>query len=251
MSFDLDLARGVIGEPSFPIAAAVTFAAGLLRGFSGFGSAMLMAPIFAVLFGSAEMVATVIAMELAISFHLFPQTRQDCRWSLVGPMMVAAWICMPLGFWLLVSVDRVVIQKTVSAIVAVFASVMFLGWRWRGPRGLAPTLIVGAISGAMNSTTGIGGPPVLLYLLSSDDPPRVTRANIIAFYFATQLALIAIVFLSGVVGTTTVVRACLLFPLMLLGSAIGSRLFRGADERVYRTVALTLLFAVGVFGLIS
>ena len=31
----------------------VTFVAGLMRGFAGFGSAMLMAPIFAILFGSA------------------------------------------------------------------------------------------------------------------------------------------------------------------------------------------------------
>src|SRR5262249_61116634 len=45
-------------------ALAVTLIAGLMRGFAGFGSAMLMAPIFAILFGSAEMVVTVVAIEL-------------------------------------------------------------------------------------------------------------------------------------------------------------------------------------------
>ena len=39
----------------------VTLLAGLMRGFAGFGSAMLMAPIFAILFGSAEMVVTMLA----------------------------------------------------------------------------------------------------------------------------------------------------------------------------------------------
>jgi hypothetical protein len=33
---------------------------------------------------------------------------------------------------------------------------------------------VGAVSGAMMATTSVGGPPVLLYLLSGNDPPRST-----------------------------------------------------------------------------
>lgn len=251
MSFALDQLAGITSEPSFPIAAAATLVAGLLRGFAGFGSAMLMAPLFAILFGSAEMVATIVAMELAISFHLFPMTRHQCQWAVVGPMTIAACLFMPVGLWLLVSVDRMVIQKTVSAIVALFAAVMFLGWRWRGRRGLAPTLAVGAISGTMMATTSVGGPPVLLYMLSGDDPPAVTRANIIAYYSVTQVLLIAIVFASGVVGPATLWRAGLLFPLMLAGSWLGSRLFRGADERVYRNVALAILFAVGMFGLVK
>lgn len=251
MSLALDQIAGIVTEPNFPIAVAAALAAGLLRGFSGFGSAMLMAPLFAILFGSAEMVATIVVMELAISFHLFPMTRHQCRWDMVGPMTIAACVFMPIGLWLLVSVDRVVVQKAVSAIVALFAAIMFLGWRWRGRRGLAPTLAVGAVSGTMMATTSVGGPPVLLYMLSGDDPPTVTRANIIAFYSVTQVLLIAIVFATGVAGASALWRAGLLFPLMLAGSWAGARLFRGADERVYRNVALAILLAVGLFGLIK
>jgi uncharacterized membrane protein YfcA len=251
MSFALDQIFATISEPSFPIAAVATLVAGLLRGFAGFGSAMLMAPLFAILFGSAEMVATIVAMELAISFHLFPMTRHQCRWDTVGPMTATACLFMPIGLWLLVSVDRVVIQKAVSGIVALFAAIMFLGWRWRGRRGLLPAAAVGAISGTMMATTSVGGPPVLLYMLSGDDPPAVTRANIIAYYSLTQALLIAIVFATGVVGPTTLWRVGVLFPLMLAGSWLGSRLFRDADERVYRNVALAILFAVGLFGLIK
>jgi len=42
-----------------------------MRGFAGFGSAMLMAPVFAILFGSADMVVTVVAIELVVSVQLF------------------------------------------------------------------------------------------------------------------------------------------------------------------------------------
>ena len=42
-----------------------------MRGFAGFGSAMLMAPIFAVLFGPTEMIAIVVTIELAVACSSF------------------------------------------------------------------------------------------------------------------------------------------------------------------------------------
>lgn len=240
----------LFGEANATVAIAAALAAGLLRGFAGFGSAMLMAPIFAILFGSAEMIATIVAMELAISLHLFPAARRHCNWSVVGPMTIAACVAMPLGLWLLVSLDRALLTKIVSGIVAGFALLMLAGWRWRGMRGRVPSAIVGSLSGAMMATTSVGGPPILLYMLSSDDGPATVRANAITYYFATQLLLLAIMFAAGLAGTAALIRAAILFPFMLAGSWGGVRLFQGAEETFYRRVALGLLLAVGLFGLV-
>ncbi len=241
----------LLDDPNLPLACGLALIAGLLRGFAGFGSAMLMAPVFAVLFGSAEMVATVVAMELAISFQLFPSARRECNWSMVAPMTIASCIAMAPGIWLLVALDKVLIIKIVSAIVAAFAVIMFTGWRWRGRQGPVPSAFVGLLSGAMMGSTGIGGPPVLLYMLSGSDSPATVRANAIIYYFVTQILLLAILFVIGVAGTTSLLRAVLLFPFMLAGSWIGGHVFRGSNETVYRNVALSLLLAVGLFGLLS
>lgn len=100
------------------------------------------------------------------------------------------------------------------------------------------------------ATTSVGGPPVLLYLLSGNDPPQVNRANIVTYYFLTQFLLIVIVLATGVAGADALVRAVVLFPVMVLGAWVGGRLFHGlASERLYRNVALTMLFLTGVFGL--
>jgi uncharacterized membrane protein YfcA len=91
---------------------------------------------------------------------------------------------------------------------------------------------------------------VLLYLLSGNDPPRVNRANIVTYYFLTQFLLIVIVLATGVAGLDALVRGVVLFPVMVLGAWAGGRAFHGlASERLYRNVALTILFATGVFGL--
>ena len=229
----------------------VTLIAGLMRGFAGFGSAMLMAPIFAILFGSAEMVVTVVAIELVVSLQLFPQVRGHADWKTLMPMSIAACAAMPLGVWLLASVDKGTIVTAVSAVIVGFVVLMWSGWRYRGRRSPVASATVGAISGAMMATTSVGGPPVLLYLLSGNDPPAVNRANIVTYYFLTQFLLIVIVLATGVAGVDALVRGVVLFPVMVLGAWLGGRAFHGlASERLYRNVALAILFATGVFGLL-
>jgi len=229
----------------------VTLVAGLMRGFAGFGSAMLMAPIFAILFGSAEMVVTIVAIELVVSVQLFPQVRRDADWRVLAPMSLAACAAMPLGVWLLASVDKGTIVTAVSAVIVGFVLLMWSGWKYTGKRSMAATIAVGAVSGAMMATTSVGGPPVLLYLLSGNDPPRVNRANIVTYYFLTQFLLIVIVLATGVAGLDALLRGVVLFPVMALGAWVGGRAFHGlASERLYRNVALAILFATGVFGLV-
>jgi uncharacterized protein len=228
----------------------VTLIAGLMRGFAGFGSAMLMAPIFAILFGSADMVVTVVAIELVVSLQLFPAVRGHADWRTLMPMSIAACAAMPLGVWLLASVDKNTIVTAVSAVIVGFVMLMWSGWKYRGRRSPVASATVGAVSGAMMATTSVGGPPVLLYLLSGDDPPAVNRANIVTYYFLTQFLLIVIVLATGVAGWQALARAVVLFPVMVLGAWLGGRLFHGlASERLYRNVALGILFATGFFGL--
>jgi uncharacterized membrane protein YfcA len=166
-------------------------------------------------------------------------------------MSIAACAAMPLGVWLLASVDKNTIVTAVSAVIVAFVVLMWSGWKYRGGRSTAATVTVGAVSGAMMATTSVGGPPVLLYLLSGDDSPQVNRANIVTYYFLTQFLLIVIVLASGVAGWDALARAVVLFPVMIAGAHLGGRLFHGlASDRLYRNVALGILFATGTFGLL-
>ena len=158
---------------------------------------------------------------------------------------------MPIGVWLLASVDKNTIVTVVSAVIVAFVVLMWTGWKYTGRRSALAGAAVGAVSGAMMATTSVGGPPVLLYLLSGNDPPQVNRANIVTYYFLTPFLLIVIVLATGVAGVDALARAVVLFPVMALGAWLGGRLFHGwASERLYRNAALAILFATGLFGLL-
>ncbi|MCH7692465.1 MAG: sulfite exporter TauE/SafE family protein [Proteobacteria bacterium] len=234
----------------FLVASGAAVAAGLMRGFAGFGSAMVTAPVFAILFGPVETVAIIILMEIVVTVQLMPGILGDVEWRFVGPMAAAAALFMPLGSWLLVTMDPGIMARAMAAIVVAFAVVLMTGWRYRGGRRPLPTMVVGAVSGVMVAATTLGIPPVMLYMLSGRDTAARNRANVIGFFAITLTVLIALMSATGMMSWDAVWRAAMLMPGFMLTTWIGGRLFRQSSEHLYRRVALVFLLGVGVFGLL-
>ena len=224
-------------------------AAGLMRGFAGFGSAILMAPIFAVLLGPVHMVPLVASIEIPMGLMLFLGARRSVEWKFVAPLAAIAIAAMPVGIYLLVNLDSGIITKAVSVIVLLFVAVLITGWRYRGPRPLALTLGIGGFSGAMMATTAVGGPPILLYMLAAAMPAATIRANIVAYYLLTGFVLATMVVLASPTGSAAVVDALVLQPVILFSSWVGSRLAGKAADQTYRWIAYIFLAAAGLIGL--
>lgn len=233
------------------IALGAAFLAGLMRGFAGFGSAMMLAPVLAVLMGPAHMVPVVIAMELPIGAALFVETRKQTDWRFIGPMAVAAVIAMPLGVWLLLTIDTRALTIAISCVVVLFVGILATGWRYHGPRRTWLSVTLGGISGAMMATTSVGGPPILLYMLAGKDSAKTVRANIVAYFLLTSMVVVVMVLAAAPTALTAIVDAATLLPAMWFGTWLGSRAHHGASDIVYRRVAYVVLLAAAVIGFVG
>jgi len=154
-----------------------------MRGFVGVGSGMLMAPVFAILFGPQETVVMVILLEAVVTILLLPSVYKLIEWSVVVPMSIAATIFMPVGVWLLISVDAELMARGIAAVVLIFVLLLMTGWSYGGPKKLSFTLVVGSASGTLMAATSLGNPPVMLYLLSGTDRSEIIRANFTGYFF--------------------------------------------------------------------
>ncbi len=236
--------------PDLALAAAITAAAGLMRGFAGVGSGMLMAPFFVVLFGPAETIAIIILMEIVVTAQLLPEVHEDIDWRVIAPMGAAATCLMPVGSWLLVSLDAGVIGRIIALLVTLFSLILMTGWRYGGPKPLPVTLGVGALSGVLMALTSLGNPPVMLYLLSSDDTAATNRANFTGYFAVTLVALLVLMSVAGLVGLSALTKVAMLLPLFILFAWAGARAFRKSNEMLYRRIALTILLCAGLYGLL-
>ena len=238
-----------VASRSFVVAAAAAIVAGLVRGFSGFGSALVLAPALSAVYGPPAAVPVAVLMELALAVPFVPPAARRVDWRRIGVLAVAALVTVPIGARLLVASDPRALRWAMSAIVLAFVAILAFGWRYRGRPRTAATAATGALSGVLNGATGMAGPPVIFYYLSGTDSPAGMRASFIVFLAWVDVLAVASYLFAGTLTGAVALLALLLAIPYVGAAAVGSRLFRFASEAFYRRVALAILAAVAVASL--
>jgi len=237
----IDLIPPEVWGLDLAIAAATVLVAGLIRGFAGFGSAMVNAPILSLLWGPTIGVPVAALIEFVPAIQLTPRAIPIAQWRTILVMGVPALILIPAGLWFLVNLPNEVVRRFVAAVVLGLVAIMWSGWRYRGERTTALSLGVGALSGLLSGTTGIGGPPVILYLMSGNDDATIVRANMIGFFTIVLIGMAVTFAVGGLFGPLVLWRTALLAVSFVVGIFAGARLFPLASQRTFRNIALTVL----------
>ena len=85
--------------------AVVVTLAGLIRGITGFGGAMLMAPPLSFLIGAVPTVVTALILETAAALVMFPDALPKINKRVLLYLTLPACFTVPIGGYLLVTLD--------------------------------------------------------------------------------------------------------------------------------------------------
>jgi len=226
------------------LAFAIAVAAGVVRGITGFGGAMVMTPPLALLFGPAHAVAVALLLESVAAAPMLVHTLRQVRWHVVGPILGAACATVPIGAYVLLSADPQALRRAIAGFVIGFSLLLLRGWRYAGRQRLGTSLGLGALSGAMMGATSVGGPPVILYLLSGPDSVDTTRANLALYVCVTSLAAVAALWAGGAFAGQAAWTGLALAPGYCGGLLAGARAFARFNDARFRQFTLLLLIAV-------
>lgn len=235
----------------FLVAALATALAGLMRGYSGFGTAILLAPVYSALWSPRAGVPVMLLMELFVSAYLLPRAVAQANRRAIFSIAAAATLATPFGAYVLLVADPAILRQAIGLCVLVFGLLLMSRWRYHGGRPLGLNLLVGLASGLMKGATGMSGPPVILYLLSGPDAAAQHRANLILYFGLIGVVAVIPVIWGGLVGWSTLLLTALLLPVLLACVPIGARLFHVIPVTWYRRLALVALVGAGSFALLG
>ncbi len=234
----------------FLVAATVAVIAGMLRGFAGFGAAMLMTPVFSALYGPEIGVSLCLMLEIVVALPLLPRAVAHVDWRRIGLLLVAAAIGVPLGNFTLTHVPPEPMRWAISAIVLTAVALLASGWRYHGRPRAATTFAAGGISGFLNGLSGMAGPPIAFYYLAGKESVERVRANLTTYFVFVDMATMSVFVMRDLVRWDTGIQGLFLAPAVVVGGILGERLFPLASELFYRRLALILLVAVAIGSLI-
>ncbi len=241
-------------DPLFPnellIATLLAFIGGIIRGFTGFGTPLFLAPLYALMFGPAAAVPIMILQEVGAVVQTFRESWPKTDRPEVASLLIGCAALLPVGVLMLNILDPDLVRIAMSLLTLAFVVVLWFGWRYRGPRTLPVRIGVGALSGFTAGFTGIGGPPIVLYFVSGEKSIALVRANLVIYFAGLTLIIVPLFAYLGLITLQILWFSVVLSVPLMLGIVVGTHLFRGATEQRYIRGALVVLVVSAVFGLL-
>lgn len=228
---------------SFALAFAALFLAAAAHAVTGFGYVLLAVPLLAFIFDPHTAVAAAVLASTLVALAAGVRERRHVDVPAFRRLTLAALAGIPVGLYVFTRVDAAVLLVIIGVITilttAVLASPLTL------PSGRATDVVAGAASGALVTTTGTNGPPLVLALQARRLPPVTSRATLQALF--TVQGAVAAVGLALTGQVTWLVLAILGLSILasLLGWRVGDAIFRRLTPGRLRALILLVLLVSG------
>lgn len=236
-------------ESRFTWAALVAALAGLVRGFSGFGAALIFIPLGGMLYDAKTAVLILWTIDAVGTLPFLPPHLGRARWREVVPLLIGSTIALPAGLWILVHGDPYWMRWAVCGFVLLSTLGLASGWRYQNEPSPGMTLAVGGVAGFFSGAVGIGGPPLVLFWLGGQTNPTQARSNIFAYFATTTLTSLAAYIWQGIFTIPILILGLALVPVYTAALFAGDRLFRQTGETGFRRAAFWLCGLAAVFGM--
>ncbi|MGV6804936.1 MAG: sulfite exporter TauE/SafE family protein [Ruegeria sp.] len=232
--------------------AVIVFAAllgGIVRGFSGFGTALIFLPVSTPYLGPFGALIALTCMDV---FGPLPNLRR--AWADVDRkdllrLVLGCGLVLPFGLWILTRVEPEVFRYAVSLVTLLMLAVLTLGLRYTGEVRRAMVTAIGGAAGFLGGVAGIPGPAVILFYMSRPLPVSVIRATILLFLLSFDFLIFGYLAAFGQLTWAAVGLGLLLAIPNLVGNWIGGWMFRPEREKLYRGIAYSVIAVAALSGL--
>lgn len=223
-------------------------AGGFVQGLSGFAFGLVAMSFW------AWVVDPVLAAAMSVFGGLTGQivaalsVRRTFQIRLIGPYLIGGAAGLPLGIAILPLLDIYVFRAFLGTILVVWCPLMLFSRML--PRldisSRLPDGLVGMIGGVVSPLGGYNGVVLSIWGSLRGLEKHDQRSVIQNFNLGMLAATMASYLLSGTVTASMWPSFAIVAPAMLIPTFIGTRVYLGISEAVFRQIVLSLLMASGL-----
>ena len=216
------------------------FAAAFLQSATGFGLVMIASPLL-MYFYDSKLVIPIIAMfaccgNVTQSFLL----RRHTRFALVSWLTLGALVGQPIGLQIYQIVPSIWLKLIVSIVILISLALM-QAFHVRAEIRPRNSFITGLIAGTSATTTGMSGPPLILYFSHAQLTPTEIRATACTFFAVSNVLALTAFWLGGVALAEPMREAFYMLPALALGVSAGMIAAGRVPAKEFRTVLYVIL----------
>ena len=222
--------------------------AGTVTGMTGFGLALISTPLLLFVYEPRTVIVLTAIFSIFISGAVVLDSWRDAHERLALALLLPALAGIFVGTEILRSVNPDYIRLAIGVIVVFSALLLLRDVRLPGAGSRWGPLVAGSTSGALSTSTGLAGPPIVLLLAARDLPKHAFRGTSALYFLAMSLVGIVVLSLRGLVEGGDLQLAAVLIPAAIVGKAIGTAALKKVSEAAFRAISLGIVIFTGTLG---
>jgi hypothetical protein len=211
---------------------------------TGFGSAILLSPLFSNFLPPKDVVVLIILLESLI--NLVFAAKENVKFSL-GETYAGAFIGIAAGIVLFGLISQKIAGLIIGISMGTLSLLMLAGVSFEVRSEKVLFLSAGLISGFMGVLTGVNGPQIVLALTNQGYNAGFVRIFIITYLIVIDSIILLAFVLSGYLKPDTLLIFLILAPFVLASYIIGKRIVWGMGSEKLRKVILSVVFVSSIF----
>ena len=223
--------------------------AALVQAGTGFGGALLLAPVLFATLRPAQAVVLSALLWIVQAAVMTVHLRPHVLGREVRPLAAAALPGLVVGALVLRVAPASALQVGVGIAVLV-ATALGVAWHARA----APARLAwpaGVLCGALTTSISVNGPPLVLYLTGRGTSPAELRATLAATFLVVDVAAAGVLAASGTLEGPPLAAVAALAVAVPPGIALGLWLAPRVPVRVQVVAVRVLLVALGVASIVA
>lgn len=233
---------------SLLVALLAALLAGTVTGLTGFGLALISTPLLLFVYEPRTVVVLTVFFSIFINIAVVWDSWREARRPLALALLLPSVVGVVLGAEVLRILDPIYIRLAVGAVVVLSALILMRDVRLPGAETRWGPVVAGSASGALSTSTGLAGPPIVLLLASRGLPKAEFRSTSALYFLAMSLVGLLVLAGRGLVEGGEVHLALVLVPAAIVGKIVGTAFLKKVSERAFRALSLGLVILTGTLG---
>ncbi len=230
------------------LAGTVVLIGHLIKGFSGFASALFAIPLLALFLEIKFIVPVFLLFDFISGLFLVTQTRRLIDKKNAFLLLSGLVIGTAMGTYFLVSFENEVLKRIFGVVVILFALRILIleddGAKKQISKIWAP--ISGFAGGCSGAMFGLNGPPLVLYLGFQLKDKQIFRSTLYGIFFIDACYRLVLFSLNKLI-TMEVIRFVLyLVPFLLIGLYLGAKLQTKINQNAFKKIIALILILTGI-----
>ncbi|MEL6354701.1 MAG: sulfite exporter TauE/SafE family protein [Cyanobacteria bacterium J06627_28] len=220
--------------------------ASFVRGVSGFGAALIAMPVLSGFTSVYEAAPLVALIGLSNDTLLGAYYRRSFDWAVVSQLLVGSVLGIPLGFWVLRFAPEGGMLSALGLALVAYALYALLSPAMPALKSRRWIYGTGFVSGILNGSYNLPGPPVILYGNSQGWSQEKFKGTLSSFLWGNAVLIVLGHGIQHRFSALILQQYLIAMPSLFVGTFVGIALSKSFDPLMFRRVVLFILVVIGL-----